>query len=221
MGYASIASIDATITVMMCFVLYKNRLEIGIDHISRHSNRLLLNLITYALATGLITTLAAIVGLVTYIARPDTFLYIAVMFSITRRGLFTMSLALFTLLTIHLVYANSFLAMLNVRRRLNNDLTNTELGLKPTSDVIFRGFSLPTSSSVMRTRRDNLSNAASKILRTMHVPTIRTQRDTESKPEVTVEDEVWGSAKNSSVSSKTLQWSPQSRSEKPWRRSSL
>ncbi|KXN92951.1 hypothetical protein AN958_08886 [Leucoagaricus sp. SymC.cos] len=203
MGYASIASIDATITVMMCFVLYKNRLEIGIDHISRHSNRLLLNLITYALATGLITTLAAIVGLITYIARPDTFLYVAVMFSITR------------------LYANSFLAMLNVRRRLNNNHTNTELGLKPTSDVIFRGFSLPTSSSVMTTRRDNLSNTASKILRTTRMPTIRTQRDTESKPEVTVEDEVWGSAKNSSVSSKTLQWSPQSRSEKPWRRSSL
>lgn len=56
MGFGAIAGIDSLITAMMCFVLYKNRRDIGIHHLSRHSGRLLLNLITYALATGLITT---------------------------------------------------------------------------------------------------------------------------------------------------------------------
>lgn len=56
LGYASTALLDTIIAGMMCFVLYKNRLNIGISHISRHSNRLLLNLITYALAAGLVTT---------------------------------------------------------------------------------------------------------------------------------------------------------------------
>lgn len=56
LGFASTALFDIIIAGMMCFVLYKNRLNIGISHISRHSNRLLLNLITYALAAGLVTT---------------------------------------------------------------------------------------------------------------------------------------------------------------------
>ncbi|KAF5350650.1 hypothetical protein D9756_008716 [Leucocoprinus leucothites] len=186
LGYGAIASIDSSITIMMCFVLYKNRLEIGINHISQHSNGLLLNLITYALATGLITTLFAILGLVLYIARPDTFLYISVMFSITR------------------LYANSMLAMLNVRRRLKSGPMTDSLHLSNiTNDVVFREVSLPISGMSTQTRQDSISLG---VARSRQLPVIRTLQDASTiDPEKGgVEDEIWPSAKGSP-------WSAQSR----------
>ncbi|KAF9449693.1 hypothetical protein P691DRAFT_539640 [Macrolepiota fuliginosa MF-IS2] len=84
LGFGTTALLDTVITAMTCFVLYRNRLEIGIDHISRQSNKLLSNLIRYALATGLITTLASILGMILYLIWPNTLFYVSVAFPITR-----------------------------------------------------------------------------------------------------------------------------------------
>ncbi|KAJ3568018.1 hypothetical protein NP233_g5981 [Leucocoprinus birnbaumii] len=186
LGYIAIASIDFSITVMMCYVLYKNRLEIGINHISRHSNRLLSNLISYALATGLVTTLFAVLGLMLYIARPDTFLYISVMFCITR------------------LYANSMLAMFNVRKRLSSGLVTDSLNLgESTSGVVFQHGSLPIFSSTFTRRRQDNSRSVSSNPRHLH--TIRTQQDPSlsDAEKAALGDESWHSAKGSLWSGET------------------
>ncbi|KAJ3568028.1 hypothetical protein NP233_g5983 [Leucocoprinus birnbaumii] len=104
LGCGAIALIDIITTVTVCVVLHKNRLIVGTHDISRRSDKMLLRLISYAFATGLITTLFAIVSLALYTARPETALYISVTFSATR------------------LYANSMMAMLNVRRHLRSRL---------------------------------------------------------------------------------------------------
>ncbi|KAF9445079.1 hypothetical protein P691DRAFT_777823 [Macrolepiota fuliginosa MF-IS2] len=133
-GFGTAAIIDTIIAAMMCFVLYKNKLDIGID-IRPRINMVLSNLIMSALATGLLTSFVSVLYIILFFVRPDTLLYIAVTFSVTR------------------LYTNSALAMVNARRQLNADLTETE-DLKSQSTIVFpRLTSTPSIRS--RSRRNN------------------------------------------------------------------
>ncbi|KAF9445081.1 hypothetical protein P691DRAFT_762818 [Macrolepiota fuliginosa MF-IS2] len=132
-GLGTIAVIDTIIATMTCFVLYKGKISIGID-IRPRMNRVLSNLIMFAFATGLLTSFASVSCVVLFFARPDTLLYIAVTFSITR------------------LYTNSALAMVNVRQRLNTDLTDPHSS-KSQSAIMFPRL-ISTSSMRARTRWD-------------------------------------------------------------------
>ncbi|KAF5350655.1 hypothetical protein D9756_008718 [Leucocoprinus leucothites] len=186
-GYSAIASIDLSIAAMMCFILYKNRLEIGINHISQHGNRLLLNLITYALATGLITAWA--LGFYGPAKTRKAEFYIQV----------------FRNPGPCVLYANSMLAMLNVRRRLKSGLVTDSLYLgNITNDIMFKGASLPLPGMSTQRRQDSISSG---VAGPRQLPVIRTlQGASPIDPEKgVVEDEI-----EMRPSAKGSQWSAQS-----------
>jgi hypothetical protein len=64
MGFGTTTGIDIVITAMMCLVLHKERMDIGVDYISRRSDKMLRSLITYALATGFVTSFASLLVIV-------------------------------------------------------------------------------------------------------------------------------------------------------------
>ncbi|KAF9443603.1 hypothetical protein P691DRAFT_778777 [Macrolepiota fuliginosa MF-IS2] len=128
LGFGATAILDTIIAAMMCFVLYKNKLDIG-AHISPQTDRVLSKLIMYVLATGLLTSFASILVIILYFARPDTLFYIAVTFSVTR------------------LYTNSTLALMNLRRKLNDDLVDRRCS-GPLSEIVFNNL----TPAHMRTR---------------------------------------------------------------------
>ncbi|KXN90769.1 hypothetical protein AN958_03656 [Leucoagaricus sp. SymC.cos] len=135
MGFGATAAIDIIITGMMCFVLYKNRADIGVSYMSRQSDRLFRSLITYALATGIITTGASLLVIILYIARPNSLFYIAVTFLVPR------------------LYTNSLFAMLDsVRRHINNDAVDTQ-DLQPQSSIVFARLTTAPTMRVRNARR--------------------------------------------------------------------
>ncbi|EKM76172.1 hypothetical protein AGABI1DRAFT_131492 [Agaricus bisporus var. burnettii JB137-S8] len=120
LGFGAAACLDAIIAALTCFVLHKNRRDIGLGYISRRSNRLLLSLFRYSLATGILTTLAATLVIVLYLERPTTTDYLSVTFITTR------------------LYTNSVLSFVqNVRRQLNNQDTSGTTGMKAPAEIVF------------------------------------------------------------------------------------
>ncbi|KAF5347318.1 hypothetical protein D9756_009914 [Leucocoprinus leucothites] len=97
LGFGATSLIDIAIAALMCFLVHKNKFEF----LSSQLNRILSSLALYALSTGLITAFMAIVVIVLYVARPNTFVYIAITFFTTR------------------LYTNSLLAMFHSRKKYN------------------------------------------------------------------------------------------------------
>jgi hypothetical protein len=112
LGFGSTALIDCAIAAAMCITLYKSNTGI------RRSESVLESLVQYFVGTGLLTSLAALLAIVLYVARPHSLLYLSVEFSTTK------------------LYANSILAMFNARQSLNERM-NESIEVKLPSGVFF------------------------------------------------------------------------------------
>jgi len=91
--------IDLGIAGFMSFLLYKSQTGI------KRTDSTLFTLIQYVISTGLLTSVAALIYVLLFVIKPDSFLYLAQEFSMTR------------------LYANSFLAMMNARGSLRDTLS--------------------------------------------------------------------------------------------------
>jgi len=119
-GFSVTIAIDVTIAGVMSFLLYRSQTGI------KRTDSMLFTLIQYIVGTGVLTSAASIVYVVLYVVKPDTLLYLAQEFSITR------------------LYTNSFLALMNARSGLRGqmnkpldieiNLTNALQFASPTSD---------------------------------------------------------------------------------------
>ncbi|KIY70896.1 hypothetical protein CYLTODRAFT_160531 [Cylindrobasidium torrendii FP15055 ss-10] len=87
---------DILITVTLIYLLHRSKSGM------RKSDAMVNSLILFALNTGLLTSLCALMSLIMILIYPDTFLYIAFFFCLSR------------------LYANSLMATLNARRKLKN-----------------------------------------------------------------------------------------------------
>ncbi|KAJ3515210.1 hypothetical protein NLJ89_g1910 [Agrocybe chaxingu] len=112
LGFGTTALIDCAIAVAMCLLLHKSSAG------TLRSETVLESLIQYFIGTGLLTSFAAIMVIVLYIARPRTLLYLGMEFSVTR------------------LYANSILAMFNARQRLRGRFDES-IEIKLPSNVFF------------------------------------------------------------------------------------
>ncbi|KIM37881.1 hypothetical protein M413DRAFT_448151 [Hebeloma cylindrosporum] len=101
LGFGSTAIIDCAIATAMCLLLYRSSAG------TIKSETVLETLIQYFIGSGLLTSFAAIMCIVLYVAQPNTLLYLGMEFSVTR------------------LYANSLLAMSNARRHLRDRLDET------------------------------------------------------------------------------------------------
>jgi len=88
------AASDVLIALLLCF--YLRRGNSGFDK----TNSIISHLVRYTVTTGLATSMLAVACLVAYFVRPNTFIFIALHFSLGR------------------MYTNSLLATLNSRRTL-------------------------------------------------------------------------------------------------------
>jgi len=105
LGFGSTALVDCAIAAAMCLLLHRS--SVG----TIKCETVLESLIQYFVGSGLLTSFAAIMGIVLYVAQPNTLLYLGVEFSVAR------------------LYANSLLAMSNARGQLRKRLDETiELG---------------------------------------------------------------------------------------------
>ncbi|TFK35686.1 hypothetical protein BDQ12DRAFT_687799 [Crucibulum laeve] len=89
------AGVDVIIALVLCFYLKQGQ--------TNHSLSLVSRIIEYTVATGLATSTFAIGCLIAYLIRPDTFIFIAMYFSMGR------------------MYTNALLASLNARRHLRKE----------------------------------------------------------------------------------------------------
>ncbi|CAA7262239.1 unnamed protein product [Cyclocybe aegerita] len=112
LGFGTTALIDCAIAAAMCLLLHKSSAG------TLRSETVLESLIQYFIGTGLLTSFAAIMVIVLYIARPRTLLYLGMEFSVTR------------------LYANSILAMFNARQRLRGRFDES-IEIKLPSNVFF------------------------------------------------------------------------------------
>ncbi|KAF5347315.1 hypothetical protein D9756_009919 [Leucocoprinus leucothites] len=136
MGFGATTTIDIIITAMMCFVLYKTRMDIG----GRRSDRLFRSLATYVVATGILTSAVSLLVIILYVARPNSLFYIAVTFSAPR------------------LYTNSVFVMLdNFRRYLSVDVVDDLEDFEATSRVVFGGLT-PVSPMRARATRSKTTN---------------------------------------------------------------
>ncbi|KAF9474515.1 hypothetical protein BDN70DRAFT_884733 [Pholiota conissans] len=101
MGFGATAIIDCATAAAMCLLLHKSSAG------TIKSETVLETLIQYFIGSGLLTSFAAILCIVLYVAQPDTLLYLGMEFSVTR------------------LYANSLLAISNGRGRLRERLDET------------------------------------------------------------------------------------------------
>ncbi|KAF9033628.1 hypothetical protein BJ165DRAFT_1515309 [Panaeolus papilionaceus] len=99
LGFGATALVDCAIATAMCLVLYKS------SGGTARGESVLDSLIKYFIATGLLTSFAAIMCIVLYVAEPRTLLYLGMEFSVTR------------------LYANSVLAMFNGRQSLRDKMS--------------------------------------------------------------------------------------------------
>ncbi|KAF8814496.1 hypothetical protein BYT27DRAFT_7249992 [Phlegmacium glaucopus] len=111
-GFGSTALLDCTIAAAMCVILYKS------NGGTRRTESVVETLIQYFIATGLLTSFAAIMCIALYVVQPTSLLYLSMEFSMTR------------------LYANSILAMFNARRQLRERMEES-LELKLPSNVLF------------------------------------------------------------------------------------
>ncbi|KAF8970628.1 hypothetical protein BDZ97DRAFT_1790195 [Flammula alnicola] len=87
LGFGATAIVDCSIAVAMCLLLHKSSAG------TIKSETVLESLIQYFIGSGLMTSLAAILCIILYVAQPNTLLYLGMELSVTR------------------LYANSLLAM--------------------------------------------------------------------------------------------------------------
>jgi len=95
--------VDIGITVGMCSVLNKSKVRIEGMHLS--SNVVISKIIIFFISSGLLTTIIAVIYMALYSALPDVLLFVGATFSTSK------------------LYANSVLAMINVRRHLRSEFT--------------------------------------------------------------------------------------------------
>lgn len=96
-GFGTVCLVDLGIAVGMCLMIYKSS-----GGITRKTRMIVTTLIQYIVGTGFLTSLAALMCMILYIARPISLLYLGVEYSMTR------------------IYAISILALYNTQNRLHN-----------------------------------------------------------------------------------------------------
>ncbi|XP_006455891.1 hypothetical protein AGABI2DRAFT_121806 [Agaricus bisporus var. bisporus H97] len=138
LGFGATTILDISIALMMCFVLHKNKLGIARpnQHGDMRSAEVLSTLIKYAFGTGLLTAFASFLVIVSFVARPNTLFYIGVSLSVPR------------------LYTNSFLAMLNIRRQLNDKLKATP-ELEKISGLVFDQHAADVTSVFLGSEADD------------------------------------------------------------------
>lgn len=102
-------SIDFVIAAAMCYYLWKSKGQI------RDFNSRISTAIQYTLASGLLTSACSLSALFSYILLPQTFVFVALQFLLTK------------------LYVGSYLAMLNARQR--NDNGSGSFGITVSVDV--------------------------------------------------------------------------------------
>ncbi|KZP30035.1 hypothetical protein FIBSPDRAFT_1038401 [Athelia psychrophila] len=117
--------IDICIAAIMSTLLYRSRPGV------RRTDSMLFTLIQYIIGTGVLTSLASIVYIILYVAKPNTFVYLAEQFSSTH------------------LYVNSLMAMMNARDRLRERLrVPMELEINFSNAVQFPSLSTSAASPV-------------------------------------------------------------------------
>jgi len=118
-GFSVTIAVDVFIAGVMSFLLYS---QTGM----KRTDSILFTLIQYIIGTGVLTSAASIVYIILYVVKPDTLLYLAQEFSITR------------------LYTNSFLAMMNARSTLRGQMCEpVDIEINLTNSI---RFSSPSSS---------------------------------------------------------------------------
>ncbi|KAI0034412.1 hypothetical protein K488DRAFT_45459 [Vararia minispora EC-137] len=130
---------DVAIAAVLCFLLQKSR-----TGFRRRSDTLITKLIIFTVNTGLLTSIDAIVSLISYACKPNTFIYICFFFALGR------------------LYSNSLLATLNVRRTLSGQ--NSQKNFESTS-ISLQGMNhaRSTVSANMMSHHGKGTNLAIKI----------------------------------------------------------
>lgn len=96
---------DVLITVFLCSFLQRSRT--GFHQSDNLINRLML----FSINTGLLTSICAVMSLISIVAWPDTFIFVAFYFCLGR------------------LYCNSLLATLNVRKTIRHDSSDEPMAL--------------------------------------------------------------------------------------------
>jgi len=117
---------DILIGLTLCYYLFRSRTGIG------RTNQLLNTLIIWTVNTGLTMAITEVSVLITYLASPRTFVFIAIHFFVSK------------------VYSNSLLASLNNRRRIRTSFGTT--GYVSEYDVVPDQSSSSPSSGTQRRR---------------------------------------------------------------------
>jgi len=123
-SFATATGIDFVITAAMCYYLWKSQ-----SPTSRLNSRIS-TIIQYTLSTGLFTSACSLSALFSYILLPNTFVFLALQFLLTK------------------LYVASFLTMLNARKRTiatSTPSTNglmTESNTTPVTDLVPRRYQL-------------------------------------------------------------------------------
>jgi len=132
-GFASTAFLDCTIAAAMCLILHRSN-----GGATRRTESVVETLIQYFVATGLMTSFAAIMCISLYVAQPATLLYFGLEFSMTR------------------LYANSILAMFNARKQLRQRLEES-VELKLPTNILFGE---PEPQNILLMRSNPFSSSA-------------------------------------------------------------
>jgi hypothetical protein len=99
LAFTATIAIDTYIAAILSYLLWKSQTGI------KRTDSTLFTLIQYIVGTGVLTSLASFVYMLLYVLRPNSLLYLALEFSMTR------------------LYSNSFLAMMNARSGLRGQLS--------------------------------------------------------------------------------------------------
>ncbi|KAI9460426.1 hypothetical protein HD554DRAFT_2028817, partial [Boletus coccyginus] len=112
---------DVLIAASLCILLQRSRIGF------RRSDSLINKLMLFSINTGLLTSICAIASLISIIAWPDTFIYVAFYFCLGR------------------LYCNSLLATLNARKSLRADSRDEDMSFS----FKFNGVQLGTNPSMI------------------------------------------------------------------------
>ncbi|KAF7329432.1 hypothetical protein MKEN_00205300 [Mycena kentingensis (nom. inval.)] len=138
--FSASTAIDIILSAAMCFYLGKSK---GTERVL---NSRISTLMQYTLSCGVFTSLCSVACLLAFIIAPRNFIFLALTLIHTRRTSTSPGLRAPTLTrSLHAVYTNSFMAMLNARPRHRNNGT-TVVSLSSPSHQL---------SSVAQMRRDS------------------------------------------------------------------
>lgn len=124
---------DILIAAFLCIFLQQSRTGFS------RSDNLINTLMLYSINTGLLTSICAAMSLISIIAWPDTFIYVAFYFVVGR------------------LYCNSLLATLNARKGIRRDSYNEHLSLS------LQGVRKPTNSPIGSSQRETPNDLSVKI----------------------------------------------------------